>query len=399
MTTAASVFRRVLFASFIAFAAFIPFSIAGMNIAFGFGVLSWIGWWTTRERTPRVEPRRFDPLVLASILLALSLIPSVLMSENSARAIKDASSCWQLLILFWAAYNVIEVRAQQPAFWTLLATSCLACLLVVVQGTGGFQLGNFEIPSRYRPGGTLYNMTFAGIVYQLIVLNCAMIFAREMSPRRRVVLAAVVALQTTAIMVTMTRGAWLALIAGIVVLCLMLKNRVAIAAAAALVLGIAALSLFGHQGRSIPELARSGLDKDASTRLVLWDIAWDLFKQHPLAGVGMGDYTIEADKLLAGRRVTTTVDTHNVYLQVLATRGLIGFVPFVAFWVVFLRQLRRIRRASERGSLAHQFAVGAIAATVALLVGALTELNIDDSEVFMAFLFIAGLALAPRRRN
>ncbi len=385
--------RRVLQVSFFAFALFAPFSIAGMNIAFGIGALAWLASLAGRD-APRA-PLHQDPLVLASILLVVSALPSVLMSENASRAIKDASSYWQLLIVFWAGCNVLAVGMRAATFGTLVVSSTLACLLALVQGSGGLDLGALEVPSRYRPGGTLYTMTFAGIVYQLIVLNCAVLFTRGMHARRRMVLAAVVAIQIAAIMFTMTRGAWLALVAGLVALCVLLRNRVVSWVAAALVVALAVFAVGAHKGRSIPELVRSGLDIDASTRVVLWDIAWDLFTEHPLTGVGMGDYTIEADKLLAGRLVTTTVDTHNVYLHILATRGLIGFVPFVVFWVVLLRRLLRLRARAEKGSLDHQVVVGAIAATVAVLVGALTELNIDDSEIFMVFMFVMGLALAP----
>ncbi|MCI0451371.1 MAG: O-antigen ligase family protein [Candidatus Latescibacteria bacterium] len=391
--TLASIPVRVLQVSFFAFALFAPFSIAGMNIAFGFGMLAWLASLASRG-APRPALHR-EPLVWASLLLVVSALPSVLMSENRPRAIKDFSSYWQLLIIFWVGCNVLAVRMREVSFWTLAVSSALACLMALVQGAGGLDLGFLDIPKRYRPGGTLYTMTFAGIVYQLIVLNCSLLFTRTMRARHRVALAAVVALQIAAIMFTMTRGAWLALIAGLVALCVLLRNRAVTLVAVVLAIALVAFAVGAHKGRSIPELVRSGLDIDASTRIVLWDIAWDLFKQHPLTGVGMGDYTIEADKLLAGRRVTTTVDTHNVYLHILATRGIIGFVPFVLFWAVLLRRMLRMRRRLEKGSLDYQYVVGAMAATIAVLVGALTELNIDDSEVFMVFMFSMGLALSP----
>jgi hypothetical protein len=63
---------------------------------------------------------------------------------------------------------------------------------------------------------------------------------------------------------------------------------------------------------------------------------------------------------------------------------------------VWVRELFRLRRRFDPGSLDHQYTVGAIAATVAVLLGALTELNVDDSEVFMTFMFTTGLALSAR---
>jgi O-antigen ligase len=129
-----------------------------------------------------------------------------------------------------------------------------------------------------------------------------------------------------------------------------------------------------------------------STRLVLWDMSWHMFLDHPLLGVGMGDYSLEAEKRLSERKVRTTVDSHNVFLQILATRGLVGFVPFAAFFVVLIRSLWMIAARCERGSLARHYAVGALGVTAAVLAGALTENNVDDSEVFMAFMFLVGVA-------
>jgi O-antigen ligase len=396
--TVASVLRRVLQVSFFAFALFVPFSIAGMNIACAFGALAWTAAALLRIPAPGASSPRSDPLALASFLLVVSALPAVVISQDSARAVKDWSSYWQLLIVFWVACNVRAVQMREAAFWTLAASSAVACGVALVQRAGGMDVGFIHIPAEFRVGGTLYTMTFAGILYQLIVLNCAVLLTRGSASRPRILLAAVVGLQFVALMLTMTRGAWVALIGGLVALCALVRNRVVTWSATGLVAAVVLFSLFNfhQQGRSIPELLRTGLDKDASTRVVLWDIAWDLFLAHPLLGVGLGDYTIEADRLLAGRKVTTTVDTHNVYLHVLATRGLVGFVPFVFFWFVWLRELFRLRRRFDPGSLDHQYTVGAIAATVAVLLGALTELNVDDSEVFMTFMFTTGLALSAR---
>jgi hypothetical protein len=51
-------------------------------------------------------------------------------------------------------------------------------------------------------------------------------------------------------------------------------------------------------------------------------------------------------------------------------------------------------RSAPQGSFSMHYAAGALAATAALLVGALTENNIDDAEVFAAFMFLVGVARA-----
>ena len=187
------------------------------------------------------------------------------------------------------------------------------------------------------------------------------------------------------------------LVTMLVAVCLLIRNRLVVLFAVAVFSAVLVFALVNaqHTGRNVsPLLLVHKLDVHAGTRLVLWDIAWELFTENPVFGVGMGDYESEANRLVGDRTVTTTTDTHDVYLQVLATRGLVGFLPFVLFWWFVLRSLFRVRRRSEKGSLEWHYAVGAIGATVAVLFGALTENNVDDEEVFIAYMFIVGLALS-----
>ena len=115
----------------------------------------------------------------------------------------------------------------------------------------------------------------------------------------------------------------------------------------------------------------------------------------------MGDFSIEAERILAKRaaegngvRTTTTVDAHNLVLQIMATRGLVGLLPFLYFWYALFKALFSVLRRFKHGTIERVYAQGALAATCAILVGSLTEQAIDDSEVFMAFMFIVGFARA-----
>jgi len=395
---------RLFQLAFVLLAAFIPFSIAGANIALGISALAWILWVGSHGRSwPDVLRAPWkDPLAIAAAALVLSALPSVWMSENSQRALKDWESYWELLIVFMVGAHVARVRAREVSFWTLVATAAAACAVAFVQRAGGVHLGPISIGAAHRVGGTLFTMTFAGILYQLVAFNAAVATAPAVGSRRRWLVLAI-AMQFVALMLTMTRGAYLAVFAGLAVVCVGLRSR-ALALAGALALAtlvVFTLVYARDQGRTIAvtEFATTEADRNVATRLVLWDMSWDMFLEHPLLGVGMGDYTIEAEKRLAQRQVRTTVDSHNVYLHVLATRGLVGFVPLAAFFVVLVVSLMRVARRHPPGSLERHYAIGALGAVAAVLIGALTENNIDDSEVFMALMFLAGVARSATSRE
>lgn len=103
---------------------------------------------------------------------------------------------------------------------------------------------------------------------------------------------------------------------------------------------------------------------DQSIRLILWGIAWNLFTHSPLIGVGWGNFTelygsyVEGISWIPEGRFAV----HNLYLQLLAETGLIGFGAF--FLLIFRavqQALRRWRFATEPLDKALAFGVlGAI---------------------------------------
>ncbi len=379
--------------AFLALALFIPFSIAGENIAIGFSVLAWLVWLAATRQWPRLA----HPLFIASVVLTLSALPSLFMSEERHRAFVDWESYWQLLIVFMVGAHIARVGVRERSCAVLFASAAASCGVAFIQRAGGLHAGPVHIGAEHRVSSTMFTMTLAGILCQLAVFGSAVALSPR-AARFRVWIAIAVVMMFAALLLTMTRGAWIAVFAGLIAVCVLLRSR---ALALATVLAIAVMFLYTHhyrndQGRTlaVDTFATEQADRNVATRLVLWDISWKMFLDHPLLGVGMGDYSREAEKRLAERHVRTTVDSHNIYLQILATRGLVGFIPFVAYWVVLVMTLWKLARRAVKGSLARHYAIGALGATAAVLVGALTENNIDDAEVFAAFMFLAGLALA-----
>ncbi len=402
-TSPEKIAHGLLVVSFCGFALFAPFSISGTNICI---VLGFIGILVSAVATPstraRLAPAAKDPMFAACVVLVVSALPSVFLSENVGRAWEDWKSYWLLSIYFFVAYGLWSARIRRAVYWILFSSVTLSCLVALTQYRGGVDFLFVHIREARRPASTLFIMTFAGILYQLITVNFAVLFHRGRFSRLESVLAGGLVVQVAGLFITLTRGAWVALASGIATATLLLKRRSAFAVTAVLLALVVAFAVGDPDVRrriaSIPRALRGPTDVNVATRFVLWDVSWQMIESHPVLGVGMGDFTIEADKLIGDRWVETSTNSHNVYLQVLATRGLLGFVPFVYFWVILLRSLRRSRSAviarpsSDSQRFARHFIDGVTAAAVAVLVGALSENNIDDSEVFTAFMLLVGMA-------
>lgn len=76
----------------------------------------------------------------------------------------------------------------------------------------------------------------------------------------------------------------------------------------------------------------------ANFRLAAWPCGWQLFKEHPVLGVGLGDkknelYAVYQEKNFQFA-IKTEKNVHNNYLDILFSLGLVGFILFAAGWIV-----------------------------------------------------------------
>jgi O-antigen ligase len=114
-----------------------------------------------------------------------------------------------------------------------------------------------------------------------------------------------------------------------------------------------------------------------------------MFKEHPLLGVGLGDFTPAVNKLISENKLKQTTDTHhahNIYLQVLATRGVIGFAILLLLLISLLRWGRKLIQ--DHDSLGGYII---ILITVLAMVGGLTDNHLDFSRFLTASCFAIGL--------
>jgi O-antigen ligase len=79
-------------------------------------------------------------------------------------------------------------------------------------------------------------------------------------------------------------------------------------------------------------------------RLLMWQIAWESFKEHPIIGSGIGDFRHDTLQMMASGETVLDKDyghSHSIYLEFLGMTGLTGFLamvvslfvlPFRYFW-------------------------------------------------------------------
>ncbi len=126
-----------------------------------------------------------------------------------------------------------------------------------------------------------------------------------------------------------------------------------------------------------------------SQRLVLWESAWKTWRENPVIGTGLGDSEGDFEalqrsgELPAGRFHSMHV-LHNIFLDVLATTGLLGLAAMVAG--IFLIPSTLFRRWARQGEDPTGFALGL--AGIGLLVLNLVH-GLGHSWLFVRSLYYA----------
>lgn len=293
-------------------------------------------------------------LMLAVLVLGVT---SILLFEQGLRDVDNRS---RFVVIPWIALWVCALRPDirwlwRGAFAGLLGSFVLS-LLQVLQGAPRAELSTNAI-------------VLADIVVMLMVL---LVFCR---PSRRWSLVIVgMAAGCGTIVLTGSRGVFAALLALLVVLALSLRWRTGVARLSVLagMLAIGATLLLSvpelrHQVRltelhsDVQRLEQGDADSSAGARVERLQVAWETFVEHPLTGVGIGNFDSAMRRLPVcqvhpeeGR--CHLGHAHNDAAEWAATQGLPGLLLLLAvygipLWV-FVRLHRRSGHATFRGPAA-----------------------------------------------
>ncbi|HTM00454.1 MAG TPA: O-antigen ligase family protein [Candidatus Omnitrophota bacterium] len=262
---------------------------------------------------------------------------------------------------------------------------------------------------------------FGGFLIASIPLAIALAFVAHDRVLRFVLFAAVLAL-ALALVYTYSRGAWLGLGAGLLVLAALLvrwpslrPEPVLAAFAAALLVIPILLALPSIAGRlaSRPAGASWNLPIDperegsGSMRRAVWSGALAAASHRPVLGWGVGAFLEGYDrsksatlKRLEAEGGRTADQAHSFYLETLAERGALGLAAFLLFsGLVLAGGLAALGTGAPAD--ARLLSAGLLASLVALLAHALLEDNLSFAAHGAVFAANAGLlaAAAPGRKR
>lgn len=358
--------------------------LADLPLVKGTGAVLALSWLisTADRRTPAPALARDRPLLAwaAVLLVALSLASSI-WATSSSGAISSGIRLAQGVLFVFIVYAA--VRTVRQLFWVITAFVAGAALTAVVGLAGGAsseELGPYAETYRLAGGIGDANEFAALLVPSLVFAAFALAVAR--TALARLAFFSAFGLVTIALLLTESRGGLVALAVTAVAVAVYagpLRARALAAVCCAGAVGVCYYA-FVAPPESLTRITHFSAG-GGTGRSDLWTIALEMWRDHPLLGIGAGNFQTVEPRYAVGAanltRVDLVIDTpkvaHNTYLHVLTELGVVGLTLFLcAIWAALAAAVRAVRRFASRGLLAGELltrslvlgAVGMLAAFV-----------------------------------
>ncbi|MBC7262846.1 MAG: O-antigen ligase family protein [Chloroflexi bacterium] len=191
------------------------------------------------------------------------------------------------------------------------------------------------------------------------------------------------------------RGAYLGLAMGLMVMMVLSSNFRRLFIPLLLVLGILVVIYWGEIALSPVVRERITNVRSVDFRALVWQIGLKMFADSPIVGVGYENFDAYFTRYHYWPPESPVPPSpHNTYLLILATTGLVGFVPWIFVFLSLLYALFGIwLRARRDPHNDVDFLVAGMAALVCFLVAAATADIIYDTLTNLMFYTLAGAML------
>ncbi|HAN09983.1 MAG TPA: hypothetical protein DCP90_05135 [Clostridiales bacterium] len=192
------------------------------------------------------------------------------------------------------------------------------------------------------------------------------------------------------LLVTYSRASLLGLIVSLLTIGILNYTQALI-----LMIPVAIIALIIFAPRVLERLLTSFNTKDTSisSRMTLWQDVIQIIKDYFLTGVGFGVAAFSGIYLFYKHQYLTALHAHNLYLEILAETGIIGFLVFAYFVFSVIINLMK-NYVQENDKFKKYIVLGILAAFLGILVNGFAEYTWSDFRVVGMFWIVVGIGAA-----
>jgi putative inorganic carbon (hco3(-)) transporter len=282
--------------------------------------------------------------IFAIVLLVMMLI-SVAYSKYKLVALSETIRfCTYIILYFIIKYETNDRDVIDNIIKCYIATIFMLCIIGLIQVFTRIGVSEFvyygSFGTRVRVPSTLGNPNSFGGLLILFIFPVIMLSINEKKRKQKIVYLLCSLLIFINIILTGSRNSWLGLAIGALVLTITYNIKLIFP-----FLGVGATTLL------IPQVfTRLKELTDMSQnigRIQLWKIAWIIIKEHPIRGIGNGNYqklysyyTTKYPELQYNHHEEFTV--HNNYLKIQSELGVLGMIGFLGMIVTLIIRINTL---------------------------------------------------------
>jgi O-antigen ligase len=344
-----------------------------------------VAWLVAQRRAGRgMRPTMADG---AFAVFVGSCLLSVVGSVNRGGTLTETARVVAAVLMFVVLERLLTSmavvrRVLVAAFVALVPPVALG----LYQAASGH--GRFETAGLSRVVGTFLHPNTYGFFLSMFMLMAVAMY-RHCPPRVRMALAATVAVCGALLVLTYSRGSWLAFVLGLVVVGVLQSRMVFAWLAGGLLVSLAALpsvvSRLSNLGAGDTVTGSAG--NSLTWRLDYWSSVLQLNHANPVTGIGLRGTRYLTDQSKA---------PHNDFLRAYAETGALGLLGFVLVLLALLSIARTALRTAEPG-LARGIAVGFAAVLLAYVIDSLGDNLMSEVVVLWYVYAFAACAFAVGR--
>ena len=340
-------------------------------------------------------------LVISLLPVLLGVFSGLISAYNAVDpllALKTTTELWlRNTLLFLVSFSVVR---QDPTMTGWLRGALLSSG-VFVAGIGILEVSItsslYSFGGVSRASSTLINPNSLGAF--LAAVSCLAIpWVNNQRSKTAWVLGMVsISAYLVALLATLSRGAWLGFIAGILYLIMNSKRRGVLILTVSVVLLVLLVTI------GLPDMGLLGMRiaytenaYSSELRLPLYQLSLRLFRSAPLTGIGAGNFEVFYSPLAVG----WPLGVHNDYLRVAVETGIVGLSSLLLLFIMVFVYSRAVR--SNEPTLGRDL-LGLEAALTALMIHSLfDDLMVNPTITMIVWTFfgmVAGLRVHCHSRT
>jgi len=366
------------------YALMIAISTAGSNIGLG---LVFIGLVIKLIKEREGLKYLKTGMELSILLYLLANLISILFSHNMNISWQAFGEVIIPVLIYYMIFNsVTRLELVKKIFIFFILSISIASIYSI------YQHYFLEIE---RASGFFLTLTYGSIMVLILPLLITFNF-NDLSMKNRLLSLITLGITSLSLIFTNTRGTWLAILGGVAFLSIFKNKKLIIWFMVLVILALALIPSFYQRASTIIDLDNSS-NKE---RLLMWKSAFNMFRDYPLTGVGLGMFSELYPKkyMLPEARVKKRHYAHNIVMNILAETGIIGLGAFT-FLVSYIFKVgfELLRNLEDKYWI--NAILGLLAGILAFLIHGLTFYNLGDSETAKLFWVIIALLMVIYREK